>query len=90
MSARSELLFSTRRIVSNPFLLCTLVSQRARQLMTSGSCSTAEIVNCALNELLDGLLEFEMDREKAAKSEAFLSHGHKNAASRPVVEVEST
>jgi hypothetical protein len=92
VSARSELLFSARRTISNPFLLCTLVSQGAPQLMISGSGSrsTAGIVNYVLSELVDGILEFDMHGGKAAKSEPPLSHGHPDAASREVVAVERT
>jgi DNA-directed RNA polymerase subunit K/omega len=91
MSARSELLFQARKMISNPILLSALVSKRARQLMTvgCGSRSTAEIVDYALNELLAGSLEFKMDPEKEPKSAVPPSRNHPNTASREVLEVEA-
>jgi len=61
MSTRLRLLSEAEKRVSNPFLLCTLVSQRTLQLMMAGNpnTSTAQLVNSALNELIIGALEFE-------------------------------
>jgi len=61
MSARSRLLSEAEKQVSNPFLLCVLISQRTRQLiMTSdASASTAQLVDSALSELIAGALQFE-------------------------------
>lgn len=91
MSTRSELLFQAHGKISNPFLLCTLIGKRTRQLMMSANRdqSTAEIVDYALSELLAGVLEFEMHGKKEPKSKAPLSHSHPNAASREVLEVEA-
>ena len=61
MSVRSRLLAEAVKQISNPFLLCALVSQRTRQLMMAGNAqtNTAQIVNSALEELIAGALEFE-------------------------------
>lgn len=61
MSVRSRLLAEAVKQISNPFLLCALVSQRTRQLMMAGNAqtNTAQIVNSALEELIAGGLEFE-------------------------------
>jgi DNA-directed RNA polymerase subunit K/omega len=69
MSSRSELLFQAQKKISNPFLLCTLIGNRTRQLMMSDNRnqSTAEKVDYALRELLAGALEFEMHGEKQPK-----------------------
>jgi DNA-directed RNA polymerase subunit K/omega len=46
--------------ISNPFLLCSVISKRALQLMSGGgNWTTQEIVSYALNELLAGGLEFK-------------------------------
>ncbi len=85
MSARSDLLFQAHGRISNPLLLCAVVSNRVRQLMINGSGnrSTAEIVDYTLNELLAGVLEFEMHAEKEPRSKAPLPHSP-NTASREV------
>lgn len=61
MSARSRLLSEAERGISNPFLLCALISQRTRQLMITGNASTsiAQLVDSALDELIAGALKFE-------------------------------
>lgn len=61
MSARSRLHSEAEKQVSNPFLLCTLISQRTRQLMitSNASASTAQLVDSALSELIAGALQFE-------------------------------
>ncbi len=61
MSVRSRLLAEAVKQISNPFLLCALVSQRTRQLMMGGNAqtNTAQIVNSALEELIAGAIEFE-------------------------------
>ncbi len=61
MSMRSRLLAEAEKQISNPFLLCALVSLRTRQLMMIGNVntSTAQLVDSALNELIAGALEFE-------------------------------
>ncbi len=61
MSVRSRLLAEAVKQISNPFLLCALVSQRTRQLMMAENVqtNTAQIANSALEELIDGALEFK-------------------------------
>ena len=61
MSVRSELLFAAEKMIPNPFLLCTVTSARARQLMVAGDGRTAlaELADFALNEIAAGVLEFE-------------------------------
>lgn len=89
MSARSELVFRGIRIISNPLLLCALVSARVRQLMIGGSGgrSTAEIVDYALGELLGGLLQFQMAVEKEGKTNVRALSDHFVAGDRVVLEV---
>ena len=60
MSVRSDLLFVAQKKIQNPFLLCTVTSARARQLMVAGDGRTAlaELVDFALNEVAAGALEF--------------------------------
>ena len=60
MSVRSRLLAEAEKHVCNPFLLCTLVSLRTRQLMMSGNeyTSTAQLVDSAISDLIAGALEF--------------------------------
>ena len=72
MSVNSDLLFQASTRISNPFVLCTLISSRTRQLMMSanGNLCGMQLVQRALNELLAGVLEFEMPMEKEPKSEA--------------------
>jgi hypothetical protein len=66
MSVRSRLFAEAEKQISNPFLLCALVSQRTRQLMMAGNAntSTAQLVNFALNELIAGALEFERGKPR--------------------------
>ncbi len=66
MSVRSRLLAEAVKQISNPFLLCVLISQRTRQLMMSGNAHTnaAQIVNSALEELIDGTLEFKHEKAR--------------------------
>jgi len=61
MSVRSDLLFAAQEKIPNPFLLCSVTSARARQLMLAGDGRTAlaELVDFALNEVAAGALEFE-------------------------------
>ena len=61
MSVRSRLVAEAEKQISNPFVLCTLVSQRTRQLMMRANTimSTAQLVDFALNELTAGALKFE-------------------------------
>jgi DNA-directed RNA polymerase subunit K/omega len=61
MGMRSRLLAEAEKQISNPFLLCALVSLRTRQLIMTGNSntSTAQLVDSALNELIAGGLEFE-------------------------------
>lgn len=61
MSARFKLLSEAERGISNPFLLCALISKRVRELMMSrnASTSTAQLVNSAVDELISGALKFE-------------------------------
>ena len=62
MSSRANLLFQAQAQVSNPFLLCSLISKRTQQLMMSsnGAASAADLVDYALSELVAGGLEFEI------------------------------
>jgi len=64
MSERLRLLAGAAKRVSNPFLLCALVSQRTRQLMMAGYTNTAQIVDSALNEVIAGSLEFELGKPR--------------------------
>lgn len=65
MSTRSELLSQAHGRISNPFVLCSLISKRTRQFMVSakGNQSTSDILDYVLAELLAGALEFEMHGE---------------------------
>lgn len=58
---RSRLLAEADRQVSNPFLLCVLISKRTRQFMMAGDVNTgtAQLVNLALGEVIAGTLEFD-------------------------------
>ena len=66
MSVRSRLLAEAEKQISNPFLLCAMVSLRTRQLMMTGNAnaSTAQLVDSALNELIAGVLEFERGKPR--------------------------
>ena len=66
MSVRSRLHAEAEKQISNPFLLCAMVSLRTRQLMTAGNTntSTAQLVDLALNDLIAGVLEFERGKPK--------------------------
>ena len=65
MSVRSRLLAEAERQISNPFLMCALVSLRTRQLMMTGNANTSTaLVDSALNELIAGLLEFERGKPR--------------------------
>ncbi len=66
MSVRSRLLAEAEKQISNPFLLCALVSLRTRQLMMTGNAntSTAQLVDSALSELIAGVLEFERGKPR--------------------------
>ena len=66
MSLRVRLLAEADKQISNPFLLCALISQRTRQLMMAGNAntSTPQLVNSALNELITGTLEFEFGKPR--------------------------
>ena len=61
MSARSRLLAEAEKHISNPFLLCVLISKRTRQFMMVGNphANTGQMVNSALTDLIAGALEFE-------------------------------
>src|SRR5258708_40131753 len=61
MSVRSRLLAEAEKQISNPFLMCALVSLRTRQLMMTGNAntSTAQLADSALNDLIAGVLEFQ-------------------------------
>lgn len=91
MSARSELVFRASGRISNPLLLCALVSARVRQLMRigSGSRSTAEIVNYALGELSGGLLQFQVPGEKDGKGPSKSPSNYLMAAARAILWVEA-
>ena len=60
MSVRWGLIAEAEKQISNPFLLCALVSLRTLQLMMTGnpSISTVQLVDSVLNELIAGVLEF--------------------------------
>ena len=62
MSARATLVSEGQKRISNPFLLCALISKRTRQLMTATneSRNTAQIIETALKELTAGALEFKV------------------------------
>jgi len=60
MSVRSRLLAEAEKQISNPFLLCALVSLRTRQVMTAGNANTSS----ALGELIAGALEFERGKPR--------------------------
>lgn len=62
MSTRSKLLSEAEREISNPFLLCALISQRTRQLLmrNNTNMSTAQSVDSAIEELIAGTLKFEL------------------------------
>lgn len=66
MSVRSRLLAEAEKEISNPFLLCALVSLRTRQLIMIGKAntSTAQLVDSALNELIAGVLEFDRGKPR--------------------------
>ena len=65
MSVRSRLLAEAERQISNPFLMCALVSLRTRQLMMTGNANTSTaLVDSALNELIAGVLEFERGKPR--------------------------
>jgi len=66
MSVRSTLLAEAERRISNPFLLCVLISQRTRQLSMAGNekTDTGQLVNFALNELIGGALEFKHGKSR--------------------------
>jgi len=68
MSVRSRPLAEAEKQISNPFLLCVLVSLRTRQHMMTGNAnaSTAQLVDSALNELIVGVLEFERGKPRRA------------------------
>lgn len=61
MGTRLKLIAEAGKQVSNPFLLCALISKRSRQLLTAGNTDmhTAQIVNRAFDELIAGALEFD-------------------------------
>jgi hypothetical protein len=62
MSVRSRLVAEAGQQISNPFLLCALVSRRTRQLMMAGNAdtNTAQVVDSALCEVIAGALEFKL------------------------------
>lgn len=84
MSARSSLLAEADGQVSNPFLLCALVSKRTRQLMIAVNAkSTAQLVNSALRELIAGTLEFEWVKSRRG---TLIRAGSEAERSKPRVE----
>lgn len=66
MSERSRLVAEAGQQVSNPFLLCALVSRRTRQLMMAGNAdtNTAQVVDSALCEVIAGVLEFKLGKRR--------------------------
>ena len=66
MSARSRLLAEAEKHISNPFLLCVLISKRTRQFMVVGNphANTGQMVDSALSDLIAGALEFEFGNAK--------------------------
>ena len=69
---RSKLLFAAQKTIPNPFLLCAVISARARQLILAGDgrAALAELVDFALNEVAAGALEF--GRVRPGRSSAAL------------------
>lgn len=79
MSESTELLGQAFRRVGNPFVVCEIVSQRARQLLSASSqLSAREAITRALQELASGCLDFQMPggQEPAGMSEAVRPVGH--------------
>jgi len=66
MSERSRLVAEAGQQVSNPFLLCALVSRRTRQLMMGGNAdtNTAQVVDSALCEVIAAALEFKLGKPR--------------------------
>ena len=66
MSERSRLVAEAGQQISNPFLLCALVSRRTRQLMMAGDAdtNTAQVVDSALCEVIAGALEFKVGKPR--------------------------
>ena len=91
MSSRFELLFQAHGKISNPFLLCTVLGKRTRQRMISANRdqSTAEIVECVLEELLAGVLTFQMKGETEPKSKTPPLHSYTKVESGEVLEGET-
>ncbi len=92
MSERSRLLAEAGKQISNPFLLCALVSQRTRQLMMAGNAdtNTAQMVDSALNEVIAGALEFELGKPRRLfliPAEAQNEHGDDALESSGVPEI---
>lgn len=91
MSSRSDLLFQAHGKISNPFLLCSVVGMRTRQWMMSANRdqSTAEIVGHVLEELLAGVLTFQMQGGTQPKSKTPPLHSYTNVVSREVLDGET-
>jgi len=89
---RSSFFFEAQKQVSNPFLVCALISGGTRQLMLSqnGHASTADLVVYVLNELIVGALEFEMPGEKQRRNEEPAQHNRPAAAPKKAIQVEAT
>lgn len=70
MSVPSRLLAEAEKQISNPFLLCALISKLTHRLATgeNASSNTSEVMNYALNELSEGALEFEIAGQIRATS----------------------
>jgi len=66
MSVRSRLVAEAGQQISNPFLLCVLVSRRTRQLMMAGNAdtNTAQVLDSALCEVIAGALEFKLGKPR--------------------------
>jgi DNA-directed RNA polymerase subunit K/omega len=81
MSVRSRLVAEAEKQISNPFVLCTLVSQRTRQLMMRANTimSTAQLVDFAFNELIAGVLKFDCGKPRYP---AFIRAGSRVEESR--------
>ncbi len=61
MSERTELLGEAFRRMGNPFILCQMVSLRARQLLSANSqWDGREAITQALKELVAECLEFQV------------------------------
>lgn len=103
MSVRSGLLLQAQKQVSNPFLLCTLISKRTRQLVigSNGVSRTADLMDHAFSELIAGGLEFRVpgtecfslraaEDGRSRKDEAPAQRGRPAATAGAIARAEAT